>query len=136
MRTSYPSRRSIRLPAYDYRTQGAYFITIGTHERRLIFERELWRYIAHQNWQAIEEHFPDVTVDEYIVMPNHVHGILLIERPEPEVVGAQHAAPAPPGVAPGSLGAIIRAYKASVTQAIRTASGAPMRVWQRNYYEH
>ncbi|UYN91170.1 MAG: hypothetical protein KIT70_07355 [Anaerolineales bacterium] len=115
--------------------------------------------VAQQNWQAIPSHFAFVTLDAYIVMPNHVHGILFInenaagsaevqKRPgaskavdgqAPQTrVGARHASPLqrPHGARKGSLGAIIGAYKSSVTRAIRQPPNPPSRqIWQHNYYE-
>jgi REP-associated tyrosine transposase len=80
-----------------------------------------------------------------VVMPNHVHGIIILHDraaiPSPPV-GAQHAAPLPspvrsrPNVTPGSLGAIVRSYKSAVTRAIVQRCGGALRIWQRNYFEH
>jgi REP element-mobilizing transposase RayT len=104
-------------------------------------QRNEWGQIAWDCWQAIPDHFPHVELDAYVVMPNHVHGIIVITDP----VGAQHAAPlqsAPPqssrtNVQPGSLGAIVRSFKSAVTKRInelRDMPGTPF--WQRNYWEH
>ncbi len=98
-------------------------------------------------WSAIPEHFPSVKLEEFVVMPNHVHGILVIVD---SCVGAQHAAPlrrAPlqrpidrggrVNVTPGSLGAIIRSFKSAVTKRINELPNALIsNPWQRNYYEH
>ena len=120
--------------------------------------------IASQCWHEIPKHFPTVTLDKLVVMPDHVHGIIVIgESPNQQnlgaqaghVVGAQHAAPlhlpvrplSPGGkslltrgqslrVPPGSLGAIIRAFKSATTKRINEKQGTPGRkVWQRNYYD-
>lgn len=85
-------RRSIRLPGYDYAEPGACFVTICTKDRLCLFgevvagEMRLNAagHIAHQCWSDIPNHFPHVQLDAFIVMPNHVHGILVI---------AHHAAP-------------------------------------------
>ena len=89
---------------------------------------------------------PKISLDEYIVMPNHFHGIVIIND-----VGAQRAAPeqraAPvrkneyendrPHVKSGSLGAIVRGFKSAVTRRINLLRNAPARsFWQRNYYDH
>jgi putative transposase len=71
-------RRSIRLPGYDYRSAGAYFVTICTHQRELLFEDPVLRRVAEALWQRIPRHFPHVQLDAWVVMPNHVHGILVI----------------------------------------------------------
>jgi REP element-mobilizing transposase RayT len=102
-------RRSIRLHGFDYRSTGAYFVTICTHERACYFgnieqhEAQLneWCDIANQCWYAIPEHFPYIELDEFIIMPNHIHGILWITdaraqyiAPQPDV-RAQYIAPQP-----------------------------------------
>ncbi len=150
-------RRSIRLRDYDYTQDGAYFVTICTAGRVCRFG-EIVDDEMHANdqgtiamacWQAIPEHCCSVSLGEFVIMPNHVHGIIVIDTPDTgtrPVVGAQHAAPlhAPlpqaftaPHVTPGSLGAIVRAYKSAVTRqinALNRTPGAP--IWQRNTYEH
>src|SRR5713226_4540892 len=78
--------RSIRLEGYDYTQAGAYFVTIVTRDRACLFgdvvdaDMRLNRYgeIARTDWQAIPKHFPDVALDIFLVMPNHVHGIISI----------------------------------------------------------
>jgi len=93
--------------------------------------------IADKFWRAIPDHFPFVGLGAYVVMPNHVHGIIVIHV----TVGAsQWNAPTvtpgkrPNGPKPGSLGAIIGAYKMAVTRRIKEEHNATG-IWQRNYYE-
>ena len=155
-------RRSIRLKGYDYTQPGAYFITLVTYQREYLFGEVVkgevvlneWGYLALNEWQRLGQRYEQVIIDESIVMPNHVHGILLI-RGKSDAVGAGQEttlqiAPnffAPPlphaplrdasGVVPGSVGAIVGAYKSTTARLInglRRTPGAP--VWQRNYYEH
>jgi len=138
-------RRSIRLPGADY-AAGAYFVTICTHERQCLFGTitaqmmflNAWGAIVTECLQAIPLHFPSVTLDEFVVMPNHVHGMIVIHEP----VGAQqqshrrYAAPLQ-NVAPGSLGAIVRSFKSASTKRINLPRETPGNVlWQRNYHEH
>src|SRR4030043_1181769 len=81
-------RRSIRLKGYDYSIPGAYFITIVTHLQVSLFgevvvgEMRVNQYgkIAHRAWMDLPSHYPQVTLDAFIVMPNHVHGIVLINE--------------------------------------------------------
>jgi putative transposase len=131
-------RRSTRLPEYDYASPGAYFVTVCAHARGCAFEEPEVRRAVEEVWGQIPGHFANVRLDEFIVMPNHVHGILWIV--ETSVVGAQHAAPLPASRAPrakaGSLGAIVRSFKAAACKRvneIRATRGTPL--WQRNYYE-
>jgi putative transposase len=145
-------RRSIRLPDHDYTSPGACFVTICVRGGECLLgevvddEMQLneWGQIAWDCWQAIPEHFDHVEPDAFVIMPNHVHGIIVIS----DRVGAQHAAPLPAplpatvpqlrtNVEPGSLGAIVRSYKSAVTKRInqlRDRPGTPF--WQRNYWEH
>jgi putative transposase len=137
-------RRSIRLKGYDYSQAGAYFLTVCSWNKECLFgeikdgEILLNEYgeIGMKCWDTIPDHFPHFKTDEFIIMPNHVHGIVFM-------VGARHAVPlqtiaeqfAKP--VPGSLPTMIRSFKSSVTKQInqiRNTPGTP--VWQRNYYEH
>jgi len=138
-----PRRESIRLPHYDYTEVGAYFVTVCADKRRALFAKIIDDTIIEKEfgsviracWMAIPEHFPYVSLDAFVIMPNHIHGILVIyEQPS---VGAQHAAPANQSVAPGSLGAIIRSFKSASTKHINELRKSPSNpIWQRNYYEH
>jgi hypothetical protein len=91
-------RRSIRLPGRDYRSPGADFVTICVQGGQClvgeVMDGEMrlneWEEIAWNCWQAIPEHFPHFELDAWVVMPNHLHGIIAITGP---VVGAQHAPP-------------------------------------------
>lgn len=84
-----PQRKSPRLQGYDYSQSGAYFITICTHQRQQLFgkicEDEMILNnagkIACEHWQAIPEHYPDIELDVFVVMPNHMHGIVCIITP-------------------------------------------------------
>jgi REP element-mobilizing transposase RayT len=104
-------RRSIRLQGYDYTLSGAYFITMVTYQRECLFgeivngEMRLsaMGQIAEEHWRLIPEHFPRVELGAYVVMPNHVHGIIVIRSDENGMatnsspsVGARHASPLPP----------------------------------------
>ena len=139
-------RRSIRLAGWDYRTSAAYFVTICTHQRDCLFLDPTWCAIAETSWQKIPETASRVVLDEWIVMPNHMHGILILT----EIAGApvapfdwRHGLPRPEvGPRPfanapaGSLGAIIRSYKAAVTRRINhLCHTRGHKRWQRGYYE-
>jgi REP element-mobilizing transposase RayT len=93
-------------------------------------------------WQAIPAHFPHVEIDAFVVMPNHVDGILLIID-TPQSLGATHASPLlqnhnhPNGPEPGSISAIVGSFKSAVTHRIhqrRDTRGAA--VWQRSFHDH
>lgn len=133
-----PARKNPRLKDYDYANAGAYFVTICTHHKQAIFGQiksgvvELNSYGQHAEraWRETPEHFPAVYLDEFVVMPNHVHGVVFIDSE-----WARHASPlrrqAP------SLGTVVGAFKSAAARLInqvRATPGAPL--WQRNYYEH
>lgn len=141
-------RRSIRLKEYDYTQPGAYFITICTHGRAPLFrdvvdgEMRLNEYgeIVCAEWFKTVQLRPYVVLheDEFVVMPNHIHGIVWIVD---DVGATRRVAPTktnpPAGPAPGSIGAIVGQFKSAVTRRINQRRGTPgVRVWQRNYYEH
>ena len=134
-------RRSIRLRDYDYSQAGAYFITICTHKKEYAFgdirdgkiELAAIGKIASKYWIEIPEHFDAVELDEFVVMPNHIHGIVIINH-----VGVQNFEPLRhkyQHVIPKSIGSIIRAYKSMVSHWCRNNGHNYFR-WQRNYYEH
>jgi putative transposase len=134
-------RKSIRLKNFDYSTSGLYFVTICTHNKVSLFGAvrgarvELSRAgrVVQETWNALPSRFPSVGLDEFVIMPNHVHGILVFNRaPNPE--GA--ASRAPTNSKP-DLGQVICAFKSLSAIAVKSflkRSGKP--VWQRNYFEH
>lgn len=98
--------------------------------------------IAKQFWKEIPKHYPRVKLDEYIVMPNHLHGIIILTNP----VGAQNFEPLQKKnleplrnryqrTIPKSIGSIVRAYKSVVKHWCKN-NGRVHFKWQRNYYEH
>jgi REP element-mobilizing transposase RayT len=149
-------RRSIRLKGYDYTQVGAYFITICTHNRTCVFGEVVdgmmrlneYGVIVREEWfrSAVLRPYLRLLPEEFVVMPNHVHGIIWIV----DDVGARRCraptlefrAPTPTAErfgkpVPGSIPTIVRAFKSAVTKRINDrcgTAGAP--VWQRNYYEH
>ncbi len=134
-------RRSIRLQGYDYAQAGANFVTICTLNRVPLFERDAIRNIAAECWLQIPAHFSTLELDEWIIMPNHLPGILVltatvpcrdVQLNAPTSLGNTHSQMSPQS---GTLGVVIRTYKAAVTTLCRQAGQAGF-AWQRNYYEH
>jgi putative transposase len=133
----------MRLRGYDYSRPGAYFVTICTFQRFCLFGEitaDTVRLTALGNaventWRAIPGHNPHVELDSFVVMPNHVHGILCIR----EYVGAKHASPLPVGYggsSRGSLSAIIQGLKSSVSRgAHRQGSITHRPIWQRGFHD-
>ena len=142
-------RKSIRLPEYDYSGSGYYFITICTCQKLPLFGdvvegtmnlNEMGQ-IVESELQAISSKQNHIFIDCFVIMPNHLHGILILS----EAVGARFIAPnlsksqySRKGAMNGAptIGKIIHDFKARCTHAInhhRNSKGTP--VWQRNYYE-
>lgn len=147
-------RRSIRLKGYDYTQPGAYFITIGTQNRVPLFgevvdgEMRLndAGRVAERCWRDIPAHFPHVKLDAFVVMPNHVHGILWIVGMVNDVgaknfspLHSSHISPLHPSSLPHgtskTIGSIVRGFKIGVTKWFRQNTSVHT-VWQRNCYEH
>src|SRR5690349_19779420 len=143
-------RRSIRLKGYDYTQPGAYFITFCTYQRRHIFGEVVngemilndAGKIARQEWFKTAELRPYVKLyeDEFVIMPNHGHGIIWIDSDEARrrrassesETAEQFGKPVK-----GSIPTIVRAYKSAVTYAINAVQNMHGAVlWQKNYYEH
>ncbi|MGQ9928667.1 MAG: transposase, partial [Chloroflexaceae bacterium] len=97
-------RRSIRLKGYDYAQAGAYFVTICTQNRECLFgevvngEMRLNTYGAAVlgAWQDLPNHYPNVTLDAFVVMPNHVHGIIVLTTDDATVGAGFKPAPTQP----------------------------------------
>ena len=73
-------RRSLRLEGWDYSSAGAYFITICSWQKGCIFLNEGIKQIACEEWEALPGNYPVVRLDEFILMPNHLHAIIWIEK--------------------------------------------------------
>ncbi len=143
-------RRSIRLRDFDYAAAGAFVVTLCTQGRLCVLGRiedgemllSPFGRIVEEEWLQTPVVRPNVDLDAFVVMPNHVHGIIvLLNHPGNSDAGmattrATHRV-APTGPPRGSIGAIIGQIKAVTTKrvnALRATSGASL--WQRNYYEH
>ncbi len=119
-------RKHVRLPDWDYGTGAWYYVTICTGGREYYFGEVRHNAMvlsdigktAVECWQKIPEIYPGIELDEFIVMPNHIHGIL--------IYCDDNAKP---------LGRVIGAYKRAVSVEARR-NGVPQFSWQANYYEH
>ena len=156
-------RKSPRLRGYDYTRDGAYFVTIVTVNRLHLFgeitDGEMvlspLGEVAAARWLALSKHHPNIELDAFVIMPNHVHGILVIthaEKPNnagvvptahpvgtrPASSGGPNTQNRPRGTAPGSLGTVIGSYKSGVTRIARQRgliddAASP---WQSRYHDH
>ena len=140
-------RGSIRLTRYDYTQPGAYFVTICAADRRCIFGEIIdgamrlnknGSIVAAQ-WAGLPKHYSNATLDEFVLMPNHVHGIIFITHGLHSSVGAgfKPAHISPQAKPHNGLPEIIRGFKMFSSRSINQLRGTPgAPVWQRNYYEH
>jgi putative transposase len=134
-------RRLTRLKEYDYSQPGAYFITICTKKRECLFgeiEDGQMRIndlgeIVQLSWLDLPRHYLNLQLDAFVIMPNHVHGIIVVEdvgaglKPAPTVLENKKY----------PLSEIVRAFKTFSSKGINKLRNMPRKpVWQRNYYEH
>jgi putative transposase len=147
-------RRSIRLKGYDYSQPGAYFVTVCACNMECLFGKianggmilNEYGEIVMKYWDTIPGHFLHVETDEFIVMPNHMHGIVFVKNCRGEVSSPfssdsdtiksiKQGGETPP-LRKNTLGKVVAYFKyqsAKKINQIRMAPGVP--VWQRNYYE-
>ncbi|SFS69579.1 transposase [Sphingobacterium wenxiniae] len=142
-------RRSIRLYGYDYSQEGLYFLTICCQDRicflgEIIASEMILNEIGKQAkncWLEIPNHFNNVKLHEYVIMPNHIHGII-------QILGAKNFLPneknilyngtkdiSPLRGTSKTIGSIVRGFKIGVTKWVRQNTDI-YNLWQRNYYEH
>lgn len=131
----YRRRNSLRYSCYDYTQSGAIFVTLCTHGRQRLFGAVEDGLLVHSpagllaadRWRAIPHRFPGVMIDVFVVMPDHIHGILF--------TGTS------PDAGPTTAGDVVRWFKASIHAAYRDGvnrlgwSPYEPHLWQRNYYD-
>ena len=125
-------RKNTRLTGFDYSTPGGYFVTICTASLRCLFGEVVdgqmklngWGALVQESWEEIPFHYPEVRLDAFQVMPNHLHGTLFLE--ENADMSRRH-----------SLGVIVGSIKAAASRRIRAHIAKPaFPIWQTSYYEH
>ena len=128
------NRKSIRLKGYDYSQPGMYFVTVCTNNKTNYFGKitrrdAIYRVLLNQTgkiadkyWNKISEYFPFVELDRYVIMPNHIHGIIVINGNDCRDI-----------IYGVSLSKIIRWFKGRVTYEIRKSGG--MFLWQERFYD-
>jgi len=138
------ARKQNRLNGYDYSQSNYYFVTICTQNRKYIFgdiaNNEMILNDAGDMvnfwWQETFKKYKNISIDEYIIMPNHIHGIINIavgaRSPRPDnnkIIGRGNRAP--------TIGNIIAYFKYQTTKQINESQNTPgKKIWQRNYYDH
>lgn len=163
----FPKRKATRIPEYNYSSNGAYFITIctinkkylfGKIENNTIFLNEFGK-IAQQCWGEIPNHFDNVIVNEYCIMPNHIHGIIIVGCNDRCTDNDYHSQwnnhvyrnnysqrdnhvqrdndRCPLRARNMELvPKIISQYKSSITRTIQKNINKNITIWQRSFYEH
>ena len=145
--TGYHNRRSTRCKEYDYSQPGYYFVTICLHDKTQNMFGDITNTIMVENdfagivrrcWQNLPKHYTNIALDEFVIMPNHVHGIIIIQdyrlnnsngRDDPApTVQNQKRAPA--------LGNIVAYLKYDSTKHINMLRDSTKPVWQRNFHDH
>ena len=130
-----PKRKHPRLDHNDYSTAGAYFVTICTHNRRCLLSRIVGRglapaeiqystygHIAREQLLLLEQRYPSLKIEQYVIMPNHIHAILLLHKTE--------GAPGSPTIMD-----IICAYKSLTTRQCKMVKPID-KPFQTSFYEH
>ena len=156
--TTKHNRKSIRLKGFDYSSAGAYFVTVCTQDRLCLFgeiadENMILNDVGqmiHAQWLEMAKRFEIIALDQSVVMPNHVHGILFLkcrgescirpdDKPKTSIQGEHEVRPY--GTLDDSLGRILQAFKSITTNAYirdgkqRDWPSFPGKLWQRNYFE-
>jgi REP-associated tyrosine transposase len=155
-------RRSVRLQGYDYAQDGAYFVTICTANRACLFGQivdgelrlDAFGEAVQRLWEDMPAHHRGVELDAFVVMPNHIHGIVVFAYDEGEAglatTGAQETRRADEaGLATTTttgavrarrkrtLGTVVAGFKSAVSREARAGRiPAPVSLWQQGYYEH
>ena len=132
------NRKRNRLKAYDYSQPGHYFVTICTKNRdnwfgevndgKMILNE--CGVIAAGYWSQIQTHYGNATLDEWVVMPNHIHGIIVILA-----VGTEQCS-VPTHVKSVSLSQIVKSFKDITIKRIRSEFGNSRFAWQRSFHDH
>ncbi len=162
------NRRSIRLKGYDYSRAGAYFVSVCAHNRACLFgeiadlsafgHAQAGRQMVLNDagrmvefvWGKLPVRFDRLELDEFVVMPNHIHSIFVLCRRGEPCVRPMFDQPAkqgehkvrPYGTLPNTVGRIVQAFKSVTTHeyinGVKQHGWPPFpgKLWQRNYYEH
>ncbi len=120
----HPERKPNRIPYYDYSLPNYYFVTICTHQKQCMFgsveQLNGFGQIAEDYLLQIPSHFPNAIIDKYVIMPNHIHAIIILQDTS---IDARRDLPV-----------IIGQYKAAVSQKLHRAMPGRI-IWQKSFYD-
>jgi REP element-mobilizing transposase RayT len=126
----YPKRKHLRLIEYDYSQSNYYFVTICTYGKKHLFgigdRLTAYGKTAEKCLAEIPRVFPDICIDKYVIMPNHIHMIFVIKNSTDETARMY---PRP------TLGIAIGNFKSAVTREIHNTE-PEIKVWQTGFYDH
>jgi REP element-mobilizing transposase RayT len=137
-------RRSTRLRDYDYTTSGAYFLTVVTQGRAPILGQVIdgemhvnaLGDIVQREWRRSQDLRPEIELAEFVVMPNHLHGVVLLRDDVPSALLTSTPSQTGLGRPPRSISSFVAGFKATTTRLINdTRSSSGTKVWQRNYHD-
>ena len=155
-------RHSMRLRGFDYSSPGYYFVTICTQNRECIYGTVSQDVMMLDNagkmvkteWSRLAQRFTHLRLDNFVIMPNHFHGIIQIKGEQPfqaisdyvknrvRICNNTESTTPPPGTPPNSISRILQAFKSISTvnycEAVRRDHWPPFEkhLWQRNFYDH
>ncbi len=153
MSTHGPERRTMRLRDFDYRQPGFYFITICVKDHKLVFGKidDGKMHLNHKGlivqhaWDKLPRRFPGIELDQYVIMPNHIHGIIILKDEQPILYRKVNTEHVPerfkeyrqnvvhPYKQMPVLGQIVRSFKGEATYHIHITT--PGFAWQKGFYE-
>ncbi len=139
-------RKSYRLPGHDYRLPGWYFVTVCTQNRECHFGdivdgrmrlSSIGR-IVRDEWRRTARIRRNVSLDEFTIMPNHIHGIIVIDNDGTHCRDEARLVPTGNRISPyaNSLAAIVGSFKSACTKSIRTFHPNAPFAWQPRYHDH
>jgi len=142
----FKSRKLNRLKDYDYSLNGYYYITICAYNRQEIFgtiendDIKINEYgrIVKNTWHQIPQHFQNIELDKFIIMPNHIHGIIIINNPclvGRQAVGTGHALSYNKNTKNNNLSVIIGSFKSAASKQINQLNNISFK-WQRSFHDH
>lgn len=130
--SGFQQRKNLRLPDFNYGADGAYFVTVCTHDRKCLFgdcengvvDLSELGHCVQSEWLRSGEIRKEIRLDEFVVMPNHFHGIVWFRE-------ASSSRPTT-----RTLGTLMAGFKSSCTKRFRESAGAGAILWQRGFYDH